>query len=65
MRDIVVTETFEDIDKDKDGKITVEEYIGSFNHNEHFKFFLNSGCRYLLACCLIVLQFQIKGEGKM
>eukprot|EP00088_Acartia_fossae_P056646 TRINITY_DN6597_c0_g1_i3.p1 TRINITY_DN6597_c0_g1~~TRINITY_DN6597_c0_g1_i3.p1 ORF type:complete len:324 (-),score=96.58 TRINITY_DN6597_c0_g1_i3:68-1039(-) len=28
MRDIVVTETFEDIDKDNDGKISLEEYIG-------------------------------------
>jgi len=28
MRDIVVQETFEDIDKDKDGKISMEEYIG-------------------------------------
>jgi len=28
MRDVVVTETFEDIDKDSDGKISMEEYIG-------------------------------------
>jgi len=32
MRDIVVTETFEDIDKDKDGKISMEEYIGDMYH---------------------------------
>ncbi|XP_052798595.1 calumenin-like isoform X3 [Mya arenaria] len=29
MKDIVVSETMEDIDKDKDGKISLEEYIGS------------------------------------
>lgn len=28
MRDIVVLETMEDIDKDKDGKISLSEYIG-------------------------------------
>lgn len=28
MRDIVVQETLEDIDKDGDGKISLEEYIG-------------------------------------
>ncbi|XP_055911982.1 calumenin [Eupeodes corollae] len=28
MRDIVIIETIEDIDKDKDGKVSVEEYIG-------------------------------------
>ena len=28
MRDIVVTETLEDIDKDANGKINVDEYIG-------------------------------------
>jgi len=28
MRDIVVAETIEDIDKDKDGKVSVDEYIG-------------------------------------
>lgn len=28
MRSIVVTETVEDIDKDKDGKISLDEYIG-------------------------------------
>ena len=27
---IVVIETIEDIDKDKDGKISLEEYIGQF-----------------------------------
>lgn len=28
MRDVVLIETIEDIDKDKDGKVSVEEYIG-------------------------------------
>lgn len=28
MRDIVVVETMEDIDKDKDGKVSLQEYIG-------------------------------------
>lgn len=28
MRDIVVAETLEDIDKDNDGKVSVDEYIG-------------------------------------
>lgn len=28
MRDIVVAETMEDIDKDNDGKVSVDEYIG-------------------------------------
>ncbi|XP_067132074.1 calumenin-A-like [Centruroides vittatus] len=28
MHDVVLTETLEDIDKDKDGKISLEEYIG-------------------------------------
>lgn len=28
MRDIVVLETMEDIDKDKDGKVSLQEYIG-------------------------------------
>lgn len=28
MRDIVVSETIDDIDKDKDGKVSVDEYIG-------------------------------------
>lgn len=30
MKDIIVIETIEDIDKDKDGKISIEEYIGNF-----------------------------------
>lgn len=32
MRPIVVLETMEDIDKDKDGKISLEEYIGECCH---------------------------------
>lgn len=34
MRDIVVTETLEDIDKDQDGKINIEEYIGDMYKDE-------------------------------
>ncbi|XP_040564328.1 calumenin-B [Lepeophtheirus salmonis] len=34
MRDIVVTETLEDIDKDKDGKISLEEYISDMYKGE-------------------------------
>lgn len=30
MRDVVVLETMEDIDKDKDGKISLQEYIGEY-----------------------------------
>jgi Ca2+-binding EF-hand superfamily protein len=32
LQDIVVAETMEDIDKDKDGKISLEEYIGDLYH---------------------------------
>ena len=28
MRDIVITETMEDVDQNKDGKLSLEEYIG-------------------------------------
>jgi len=34
MRDIVVTETLEDIDKDGDGKINMDEYIGDMYRDE-------------------------------
>eukprot|EP00092_Neocalanus_flemingeri_P017512 GFUD01018945.1.p1 GENE.GFUD01018945.1~~GFUD01018945.1.p1 ORF type:complete len:323 (+),score=114.28 GFUD01018945.1:52-1020(+) len=34
MRDIVVTETLEDIDKDNDGKINIDEYIGDMYRDE-------------------------------
>lgn len=35
MRDIVVSETIEDIDKDSDGKVSVDEYIGDmYRSNE-------------------------------
>ncbi|XP_022909565.1 calumenin [Onthophagus taurus] len=34
MRDVVVLETMEDIDKDKDGKISLEEYIGDMYRSE-------------------------------
>ncbi|CAI9740976.1 calumenin-B-like isoform X1 [Octopus vulgaris] len=34
MRDIVVLETLEDIDKDKDGKVSLEEYITDIYGNE-------------------------------
>jgi len=35
MRDIVVTETLEDIDKDGDGKVSLTEYIGDMYHGEN------------------------------
>lgn len=31
MKDIVVDETMEDIDKDKDGFLSLEEYVGEWN----------------------------------
>ena len=34
MRDIVITETLEDIDKDGDGKINVDEYIGDMYRDD-------------------------------
>ncbi|XP_023246008.1 calumenin isoform X2 [Copidosoma floridanum] len=34
MRDVVVMETIEDIDKDKDGKISLSEYIGDMYKDE-------------------------------
>ncbi|KAI4463241.1 reticulocalbin [Holotrichia oblita] len=34
MRDVVVLETMEDIDKDKDGKISMNEYIGDMYRGE-------------------------------
>ncbi|KRT81335.1 HLH domain-containing protein [Oryctes borbonicus] len=34
MRDVVVLETMEDIDKDKDGKISINEYIGDMYRGE-------------------------------
>lgn len=34
MKDIIVQETLEDIDKDNDGKISVEEYIGDMYKGE-------------------------------
>ncbi|XP_037798070.1 calumenin-A-like isoform X2 [Penaeus monodon] len=38
MRAIVVQETMEDIDKDKDGKISLEEYIGDMYHGDDDEF---------------------------
>ena len=40
MRDVVVTETFEDIDKDKDGKISIDEYIGDMYKAIKFSFYI-------------------------
>ena len=34
MKDIVVTETLEDIDKDGDGAINVDEYIGDMYRDD-------------------------------
>uniref|UniRef100_A0A914PZS2 Reticulocalbin-3 n=1 Tax=Panagrolaimus davidi TaxID=227884 RepID=A0A914PZS2_9BILA len=36
MRDIVVQETVEDIDKDKDGFVSLEEYIGDMYRPEDY-----------------------------
>lgn len=37
MRDVVVLETMEDIDKDSDGKISVTEYIGALNSQSFYR----------------------------
>jgi Ca2+-binding EF-hand superfamily protein len=43
MKDIMVEETMEDIDKNKDGKISLEEYIGkSINFFASAKFYFIS-----------------------
>jgi len=34
MRDIVIQETIEDIDKDGDGRLSVDEYIGDMYHTD-------------------------------
>lgn len=34
MRDIVVRETMDDIDKDGDGSVSLDEYIGDMYHNQ-------------------------------
>jgi len=34
MKDMVIVETIEDIDRDKDGKISLEEYIGDMWHED-------------------------------
>ena len=33
MREIVITEAMEDIDKNRDGFVTVKEYISEFTHH--------------------------------
>ena len=35
MRDIIVDETIQDMDKNKDGKITLEEYISKHNFDSY------------------------------
>ena len=52
MRDIVVTETLEDIDKDGDGSINVEEYIGDMYRDDD-----SEGAEGLIIIKLIVLDF--------
>lgn len=42
MKDVVALETFEDIDKDGDGKISVTEYIGEYCTHILYDFSMNS-----------------------
>jgi hypothetical protein len=42
MKDIMVEETMEDIDKNKDGKISLEEYIG-----KSINFFVSAKFRFI------------------
>ena len=43
MKEVVVDETLNDIDKDKDGFVSLEEYIGKsqFNHESHCENFVS------------------------
>lgn len=51
MRDIVVLETLEDIDKDKDGRVSLEEYIG--NIATFLSIFAFPNSLYLFMVCLV------------
>lgn len=48
MKDIVVLETMEDIDKNSDGKVSLEEYVGMNDIWEDLLFF------FFLFFCLVV-----------
>lgn len=48
MKGLVIDETLEDIDKDKDGSISLDEYIGMFlfnTYNLHLSFHITSQLR--------------------
>ena len=48
MRDIVIEETMYDMDKNRDGKITLEEYISK---HLSLSFFLSLSCNSMFFLC--------------